>query len=77
MLLLQIVIIYGGRNMILKQERVMTEVYKSVPEIGVPFKGVEEKAPSRFYKYDPSLSQVVAGYQQGSKNPYVEKLMKM
>lgn len=63
--------------MILVKERVMTEVHKSVPEIGVPFKGEEEKTPSQFYKYDPSLSQAVAGYQKGSKNPYVEKLMKM
>lgn len=63
--------------MILKKERAMTEVYKSVPEIGVPFKGAEEKTPSQFYKYDPSLSRVVAGYQKGPKNPYVEKIMKM
>lgn len=63
--------------MLLVKERDVTEVYKSVPEIGVPFKGAEENAPSRFYKYDPSLSQAVAGYQKGLKNPYVEKLMKM
>lgn len=63
--------------MILKQERAMTEICKNAPEIGVPFKGVEEKASSRFYKYDPSLSQVVVGYREGQRNPYVEKLMKM
>lgn len=63
--------------MILKQERVMEEICKGAPEIGVPFKGIEQKKPSRFYKYDPSLSQVVAGYRKGPKNPYVEELMKL
>lgn len=55
----------------------MTEIRKGAPEIGVPFKGLEGKAPSQFYKYDPSLSQAVAGYRKGPSNPYVEKLMKM
>ncbi len=55
----------------------MAEICRSAPEIGVPFKGVEEKAPRRFYEYDPSVSNAVAGYRKGSKNPYVEKLMEM
>lgn len=63
--------------MILKQERVMTEIHKDVPEAGVPYKGTDEKAPGQFYKYNPSLSQAVAGYRKGPKNPYVKKLMEM
>ncbi len=63
--------------MILKQERAMMEINRSAPAIGVPYKGVEENAASRFYKYDPALSQAVAGYRKGSRNPYLEKLMKM
>lgn len=55
----------------------MMEINRSAPAIGVPYKGVEENAASRFYKYDPALSQAVAGYRKGSRNPYLEKLMKM
>lgn len=61
--------------MILKQERVEKEICKSAPNIGVPFQ--EEKKPHRFYQYNPALSQVIAGYQRGIRNPYVEKLMSL
>lgn len=63
--------------MIFKQERLMTEIHKSAPEIGAPFKGVREKAPSRFYERNQSLSQAVAGYRKGQRNPVVEKMMEI
>lgn len=63
--------------MILKKEKIVKKISKAVPEIGVPFKGTEKKGPSRFYEYDATLSQAVAGYQHGPENPYVDKLMKM
>lgn len=63
--------------MILEQEKVMTEISRSAPEIGVPYKGAEENGPNCFYEYDPVLSQAVAGYRKGSSNPYLEKLMRM
>lgn len=55
----------------------MTEIHKSAPEIGAPFKGVREKAPSRFYERNQSLSQAVAGYRKGQRNPVVEKMMEI
>lgn len=61
--------------MILKRERAIKEIFKRAPEVGVPYKGTEQKAPSRFYRYDPSLSQAIAGYRKGPKNPYIKELM--
>lgn len=63
--------------MILKQERIIPEIRRKAPEIGVPYKGVDAREPSRFYKCDPSLNQAVVGYQKGPKNSYLEKLMQM
>ena len=62
--------------MILKQERIIEEIFKAAPKICVPFKGIEEKAPSRFYKGNSPISRAVAGYREGPKNLYVEQLMK-
>ena len=66
-----------GYSMILKQENVITKIRKVAPEIGVPFERTDEKGPSRFYKGNSPISQAVAGYREGSKNPYVEQLLEM
>lgn len=63
--------------MILKQEKIVEEICKTAPKIDVPFKGIAEKTPSRFYTRNSPISQVVAGYREGPRNPYVEELMKM
>lgn len=61
--------------MILKQERIIPEIRRKGPEIGVPYKGNTKEPP--FYKYDKELSSACIGYRKGPKNPYLEKLMEM
>lgn len=63
--------------MILKNERPVPEIHKGTSKIETSFKGIESKKQNQFYKYDESLSRAIAGYQQGPKNPYVEKLMQI
>lgn len=63
--------------MILKQEKIVEEIRKTAPNIDVPFKGIADKMPSRFYTRNSPVNQVVAGYREGPRNPYVEELMKM
>ena len=60
--------------MILKQERPMPELKRKAPNIGEPYKGTQKETPHRFYQRDPTL---IVGYREGSKNPYVEKLMEL
>lgn len=63
--------------MILKQEIKEENFSRRAPVIGTPYKGANEKTLKQFYRHDPSLNQGIAGYRKGTRNPYVEKLMKM
>ena len=58
--------------MILKKEKIITRSTKAIPEINVSFRGIDKKATGQFYE-----SQIVAGYQTGPRNPYVDELMNM
>lgn len=63
--------------MILKQERDIPEIKRGAPNVGEPYKGVEQNKPHKFYEYNKELSSCIAGYQEGFDNPYVEYLMNL
>lgn len=62
--------------MILKQVAPVPHIKKTAPQITTPFKGIELNQPHRFYRRT-ALSEAVAGYCDGPRNPYVETLMRM
>lgn len=62
--------------MVLKQEAVIKCPKTAAPQITDPFKGILKDEPHRFYRRT-LLSRIYAGYRDGPRNPYVEKLMAM
>lgn len=62
--------------MILVQEKIVPDIKRTAPRVAEPYKGLDEKQPHRFYRRT-ALSLIVAGYRDGPRDPYVEKLMSL
>lgn len=60
--------------MILEQEKPIATIKREAPNVGEPYKAPKKDPPHSFYQPDPTL---IVGYKEGSKNPYLEKLMKL